>query len=227
MKGIDHAVLDSLGGLDIELPAAPAHLATGNLNHTSTGSTSSVEEKALKLLGSGVNPEQTALALGVTASRISQLMAEKAFSDKVANLRYAAMQSASLRDKKYDTVEDKLLEKLEAAMPLMVRPDTILKAISTINGAKRRGQSAAPTVTNQQNIVQLILPSIITQKFTTDINNQVVKTGAQELLTMHSGILNKRVETARADREAALEHTMPSTEISTNENRIPADGSTA
>jgi len=233
MQKINEDLLDSLGGSS--MPASAEFIAastgtgigTGNLNHTNTGSTSSIEEKALKLLGSGVNPEQTAMALGVSPSRISQLMAEKHFADKVASLRYESLQSATRRDGRYDTLEDRLLEKLDASMPLMVRPDTILKAINTINGAKRRGQAAAPTVTNQQNIVQLILPTIITQKFTTDINNQVVKTGAQELLTMPSSNLNKLVEAARVDREAALALTMEGTEISTNEHSVSPERSTA
>jgi len=213
-------VLDSLGGSS--MPAS-----TANLNHTNTGATTSIEEKALKLLGSGVNPEQTAMALGVSPSRISQLMSEKKFADKVATLRYAVLQSATLRDGKYDTLEDKLIDKLDKSMPLMVRPDTILKAIATINSAKRRGQSAAPSVSNQQNIVQLILPTVITQKFTTNINNQVIKTGSKELVTMASGTLNKMVESARDNREAALALTIDSAETTTNENDIPHERSTA
>lgn len=222
-----NSTLDALGGSTVGISESEldSSTGTGNLNHTHTGSTTSVEERALKLLGAGVNPEQTAMALGVSPSRISQLMAQKHFADKVANLRYTALQSASLRDGKYDTMEDKLLEKLNASMPLMVRPDTILKALSVINGAKRRGQAAAPTVTNQQNIVQLILPSILTQRFTTDINNQVIKTGEQELLTMPSSNLNKLVESARSKREAALEHSMDSEEHRTNE--LSSKGSTA
>lgn len=215
MRDIDNtSVLDSLGGmLDASIPApAPASIATGNTNHTTTGTTSSIEEKALKLLGSGVNPEQTASALGVSPSRISQLMSEKYFADKVASLRYANLQAASMRDGQYDSLEDTLIKKLKESMTLMVRPDTILKAINVINGAKRRGQSAAPTVTNQQNIVQLILPTVTAQRFSTDLNNQVIKAGDQSLLTMPSNNLHKQVEDARDKRTAALESSMASEE---------------
>ena len=80
----------------------------------------------------------------------------------------------------------------------MVRPDQILKAVQVVNAAKRRGQSAPDTSSNTQNVVNLILPNVIAQKFITNINNQVVKAGEQELLTIPSGNLLKQVEEAQA-----------------------------
>lgn len=164
------------------------------------GLTSSVEERALKLLGSGIASEQVAAALGVTPSRIAQMLAEELFASKVADLKYQNLQAANVRDGKYDTLEDKLLDKLEKSLPLMVKPESILKAVTVVNGAKRRGQSAPAQVTNQQNIVNLVLPSIMVDKFAVDINNQVIKAGDQSLLTMPSGNLLKQVEEAEALR---------------------------
>lgn len=156
----------------------------------------STEDRALSLLGSGVAPESVASALGVSASRISQLLSNKEFSEQVAGLRYENLQSHNVRDGAYDSLEDKLLTKLEKSMALMVRPETILKAIQVVNGAKRRGQSAPEQVTNQQNIVSLILPVMITQKFTTNTDNQVVSAGEQSLVTMPAGNLLSMTEAA-------------------------------
>ena len=164
------------------------------------------EERALKLLGSGVNAESVAAALGVSPSRISQLLADEDFSLKVAQLRYEALQSHNERDSKYDKLEDSLLVRLEKSLAFMIKPEIILKAIAIINNAKRRGQSAPSQVVNQQNIVSLILPTIIAEKFTVNINNQVVKAGDQNLLTMPSGNLLDRVEEARAKRLTTHEH---------------------
>ena len=158
------------------------------------------EERALKLLGSGVNAESVAAALGVSPSRISQLLADEDFSLKVAQLRYEALQSHNERDSKYDKLEDSLLVRLEKSLAFMIKP------IAIINNAKRRGQSAPSQVVNQQNIVSLILPTIIAEKFTVNINNQVVKAGDQNLLTMPSGNLLDRVEEARAKRLTTHEH---------------------
>lgn len=159
------------------------------------------EDRALSLLGSGVSAEAVALALGVTPSRISQLLSNKEFAAQVATLRYENLQKHNGRDATYDSMEDTLLHKLDKALPLMFRPADILKAIQVINGAKRRGQSAPEQVTNQQNIVNLILPVQIKQKFTTNVHNQVVKTGEQSLLTMPSGNLLALTETKEAPND--------------------------
>jgi transcriptional regulator with XRE-family HTH domain len=152
------------------------------------------EDRALTLLGSGVPSEQVASALGVSPARISQLLSDSTFAEQVTELRYTNLQKHNTRDEAYDSLEDKLLEKLEGNLGLLFKPSEILKAISTVNGAKRRGQSAPDHVTNTQNIVSIILPTQITQRFTTNVNNQVVKTGAQELTTMQSGNLLKLAE---------------------------------
>lgn len=159
-----------------------------------SGLTSSTEDRALTLLGSGIPASNVAAALGVEESRISQLLSNKEFAAKVTELRYNNLQKHNLRDDKYDAIEDKLLHKLEKSMAFMIKPGEILKAIQIVNGAKRRGQSAPDHITNQQNIVNLVLPTVITQKFAVNINNQVTKAGDQELLTLSSGNLLQQIE---------------------------------
>lgn len=162
------------------------------------------EDRALSLLGSGVAAESVAAALGVTAGRISQLMANKEFADQVVALRYDNLQSHNTRDASYDTIEDKLIDKLERQLPLIMRPAETLKALQVVNAAKRRGQSAPEQVTNQQNIVALILPAVIAKQFVVNADNQVVKAGEQELITIQAGNLlasteSKQTEEARND----------------------------
>lgn len=187
-------MLSSLGGIDLDVailddPATPS-------NHFQVGKTSSVEEKALALLGSGVAAEQVASALGVSPGRISQLLAEETFSQAVAGLRYDALQQHNKRDDRYDRLEDTLMDKLDKAMPLLIRPGDIINALTKVNNATRRGQSAPTQVNNQQNIVTLVMPTIIVDKFTTNAQNQVTSAGDQDLSTMASGNLLKQVEDA-------------------------------
>lgn len=205
MNKTNQALLDSLGADTVEPQIVIPNkvIATGNGKRAS-GLTSNVEERALLLLGSGVQSEAVASALGVTPSRIAQLLSEKHFADSVAELRYENLQKHNIRDEKYDSLEDRLLTKLDKALPLLMKPESILKAINIVNNAKRRGQSAPQQVTNQQNIVNLVLPAIIKEKFAIDINNQVTKAGEQELLTMQSGNLLKQVEDAEEAR--LIEH---------------------
>jgi hypothetical protein len=141
-------------------------------------------ERAISLLGSGLNPEIVANTLGVTAGYISQLMSQTDIASEVTALRYEALQKHNTRDLGYDALEDALLEKMRDLLPLMHRPMEILKALSVINAAKRRGQSAPETIHNQQTIVQLILPTSVIQSFQVDTKNSVIKTGEQELLTI-------------------------------------------
>jgi len=173
---------------------------------TARGITTSIEDRALVLLGAGIGGEAVANALGVTPARISQLLAEEAFSNAVSTLRYENLQKHNNRDASYDTIEDRLLDKLQENLGFILKPRDLLQAIATINSAKRRGQSSPDQVVNQQNIVTLVLPTIITEKFTVNINNQVTRAGEQELHTLPASALLKSVEDASSQRQKVLSH---------------------
>lgn len=196
------------------------------------GTKSSVEERALILLGQGtISSEEVAAACGVSPSRISQLLSDVDFAEKVSLLRYENLQKHNARDATYDDIEDKLLDKLKKSLPMMFRPMEILKAIQTINGAKRRGHSAPETIVNQQTIVNLLLPSQITQKFTTNVNNQVVSVGTEEseqsLLTMQSGTLLKQIESISASGKDSPAKDSSPKGIPSNEKHKDRSNSTA
>jgi hypothetical protein len=165
---------------------------------------SSTEGRALELLGSGVQTDAVASALGVNPSRISQLLSNTEFAEKVAALRYQNLQKHNERDNKYDRVEDALIVKLEKSLPFMYKPPEILRAIQVINGAKRRGQNAPTQSSTHQNIVNLVLPVQVIKQFSTNVNNQVTKVGSedgvQELITMPSGDLKKQLDAIQAKR---------------------------
>lgn len=165
-----------------------------------SNSSSTVSTRALSLLGHGIGPEQVASALGVTTSYISQLISNENFSSQVAELRFQNLSKHNERDSQYDSIEDTLIEKMKDLIPFMMRPMEVLKAIQIINGAKRRGASAPESITNQQTIVQINLPAITVTKFTTNIQNQVIQAGQQELLTIQSGALLKEVKESENER---------------------------
>lgn len=171
-------------------------IATRNHSLTAMANSpnSSTEDRALTLLGSGVSAEQTALALGISVSRISQLLSTEEFARQVAELRFTNLQKHNEIDASYDNIEEQLIAKMRELLPMMYRPMEILKAISIINAAKRRGQSAPQAITAQQQVITLNMPTQIIQKFTTNIHNQVIQAGTQELLTIQSNSLLKKVE---------------------------------
>lgn len=149
----------------------------------------STEERAIKLLGSGCSPEQVATAIGVSPSRISQLLSMDEFASAVAALRYEALQRHNETDAAYDDIEDALLGKLVEQLPLMTRTSEILTAIKVVNGAKRRGQSAPEQIVHQSTVVNLVMPTQVIQKFQMNSNNQITNVGSQTLETIQSGTL--------------------------------------
>ena len=187
---MDSITLDSLGAdVTNTMDTAEAMLASREGNVHSKGVTTSTEEKALALLGSGVQAEHVAAALGVTPSRISQLLSDEVFALKVATMRYENLRKHNERDGAIDGIEDLLITKLKASMPLMIKPDTIIRAFNVVNAAKRRGSSSPEQTVNQQNIINLTLPTQIIQQFVKNTDNQVIKAGEQELITMSSNTL--------------------------------------
>lgn len=166
-----------------------------DISHTKWSST---EERAITLLGNGLGPEQVATAVGVSASRISQLLADTTFATAVAELRFQNLQKHNEIDASYDEIEAALIEKLADVMPLMMRPMEILKAIQIVNGAKRRGQSAPEQITHQNTVVNLVIPTQIIQKFQMNSNNLITNVGSQTLETIQSSTLLAGAKAASA-----------------------------
>lgn len=166
---------------------------------THTNLNTSTESRALTLLGQGIPASVVAASCGVSESRISQLISDPEFAAQVADLRFSSLQKHNERDNKYDTMEDALLDKLKDLLPLMMRPMEVVRAIQTINGAKRRGSSAPDSITQQQTFIQLNLPTTIIQKFQVNSNNHVTQAGDQTLLTLQSGSLLSKIKEQQND----------------------------
>lgn len=180
--------------------------------------TSATEERALALLGQGLGPEVVSAAVGVSVSRISQLLSSPEFSSRVSEARYTNLAKHNERDTRYDKLEDALIEKLEGLLPMMFRPMEVLKSIQVINGAKRKGVSAPESITHQQTVVQLVMPTQILQNFTTNINNQVIRAGDQELVTVQSAGMNGLLNAMKEARNVPQIMPPSSTEGARNDN---------
>lgn len=162
-------------------------------NHT-TSVRNPTESRALILLGSGLSAEAVAAAVGVSVSRISQLLSEPEFASEVSELRFQSLNKHNERDSAYDAIEDDLIKRLKQSLPLLMRPMEITKVLGIINAAKRRGQSSPDSIVNQQTVVSLVLPIKITNKFSVNTANQVTSAGTQELITIQSSELKNLSE---------------------------------
>jgi hypothetical protein len=160
----------------------------------------SVEERALKLLGAGIPNDQVAAAVGVTKSRISQLLSDESFSARVKELRYSNLLQHAERDNKYDDLENAALDRLKSTMAMVFDPMKIARILQTLNQAKRRGEQVPTDMPNNIPVIPVSLPPILLQQFNTHVNihNQVigVNTGAdstdpmQTLVTIQSSQLD-------------------------------------
>lgn len=164
------------------------------------GITSSTEERAIKLLGSGIKPEQVAMALGVEPSRISQLLSQDEFAVQVAEARYQNLAKHNIHDDKVDLLENEILDKLKASLVYVFHPMQLLKVLQVLNAAKRRGASTPESITNTNPVLVLNIPSVVINKFTTNINNQVIEAGNQKLVTIQSGTLMDKIKNSAATR---------------------------
>jgi len=152
------------------------------------------EQKALSLLGQGILPEAVASAVGVSPSRISQLLSQEEFAAQVIEARYKNLAEHTQRDADADDIETLLLKKLKDSIHMLFDPIKITAVLSRVNALKRRGQSAAELPQDQGAVVNLTMPVSVYQQFVTNINNQVIKAGNQELVTIQSGHMNKLLE---------------------------------
>lgn len=174
----------------------------------------SVEQRALELLGRNLTQDVVASACGVTAGRISQLMADDDFRHKVQELRYQNITKISKIDEKYDTLENKVLDQLEKTIHAIYKPHELLKAAQVLNAAKRRGSiiAGAEDVSNAKSIT-LNMPMMIVNRFIKDVNNQIIevqddKGNRQPLVTASSSSLanlTKSIVEQRANDKAAGE----------------------
>lgn len=172
-----------------------AILSITPLTSMSTSTTTTTESRAITLLGNGIPPSAVASALGVDPSRITQLLSDETFAAKVIEAKFNNLSSHVTRDIEVDKLEDLLLSRLRDTVPYMSRPMELLKAFAVLNAAKRRtGNSVAQALPPPQTIIQLNIPSIILQKFSTNIHGQVTSVGNQSLVTIQSSQMLKTQE---------------------------------
>lgn len=160
----------------------------------STSIRSATESRAIEMLGKGMPPVVVATTLGVSESRISQLMADEGIAEEIRTARYERSTRINERDEKADRIEDKLLDALDNAVPLIMRPMEITRALTMVNGLKRRGISAPDSMTERSAVVTITMPKKIIQNFTTNITNQVISAGEQELVTIQSSSMDTLLE---------------------------------
>lgn len=141
------------------------------------------EEKIRELLGNGLSNEVVANAVGVTPSYVSQLMSREDFHAEVVALRTRTLTAATSRDRSWDTLEDKLMDKLtdlvESGMGFY-KPNELLRALAVANKAVRRGNSPTDSFVVNKTIVNLTLPTVVVQHYKKNSQGEVIEVTNQD-----------------------------------------------
>jgi hypothetical protein len=175
----------------------------------------SIDERALTLLGQGIEPSTVASAIGVSPSYISQLMADKTFEAKVVEMRVENLVKHSERDSAYDKIEANLQDRLEKMIPMMFKPMEIVKTLQVINAAKRRGPGSPDSISATQEVISLTLPTtiinqyMITPQLETNSLNQVIRVGEQDIITVQSNRMEDLLSSRKQTQTKELNYVLP------------------
>lgn len=150
-----------------------------------------MKDKIKALLGQGHSAELVSTIIGCDPSYISQLLEDELFRNEVSELRVQALQAATDRDRKWDGLEDKLLDKINTAVDFVIKPREIAQLLSLANAAKRRGATAQETITINSKVVNLLIPAKLTMNFSLNQNNQVIAVGEKSMLTLPSNKIDE------------------------------------
>jgi len=158
-------------------------------------------KRALELLGTGMAVGIVASAVGVDHSYISQLLANEEFAKEVAELRFKNLQSHTLRDERYNQLEDYFVERIDEIKECITRPADIFRAAMLLNKAQRRGQVDPSLGQEFKAVVKLSIPQVIQAQFQVDASGIIISVGTQEMLTMPSNVLLKEIHGERLDSD--------------------------
>ena len=156
-----------------------------------------LKEKVKKLLIAGAKPSQVAKSLGCDPSYITQLTMDVNFINEILEARAAEVAAAKNLNERYDRIENKLLDKLEAQVDMLpMKTLELLRALQVTGSRKRETILPDPdSQVEKQTVIHLHLPQRLVQKFVmNNAKNDVVGIGDKILAPMPSTELMKEAE---------------------------------
>jgi len=167
--------------------------------------------KIKELLGNGLSNEVVANAVGVHPSYVSQLLSDETFYNEVVELKTKSLVAASARDRGLDSIEEKLIHKLDELVDagMFYKPDSVLRALSVINRAVRRGVSSHEGAVAQKTVVTLNLPVTILNSFKKNSMNEVIEVtsgegATQTLVTMPATALMSKLASQTSGKSSKI-----------------------
>lgn len=167
-----------------------------------------MKEKGKELLGFNLPNNVVAAAVGCSEALVSQWMSDEKFAQEVQQLRIENLAGAANRDRKYNTLEDALLGRLEETLEnrlYFLKPQEILHALKIVNSAVRRGAPQELLASSQQTIIPLQLPegSEFAVRFVMNKENQVIEIAGRSVATMGAKAVLQKLEERKETKEEA------------------------
>lgn len=157
----------------------------------------SSKDKILALASAGVSNELIARQTGVSASYVSQVLAEDSIRTKVLEAQLNLLDERTQRDAKYDAIEDLLLDKAKTVVSSLYKPQDVLRALQAINKAERRGatsqQLAELANKKESSIVALELPDRIKTRIVKSSKQEIMAVNGRALVTKDSRLVYQEI----------------------------------
>ena len=159
------------------------------------------KDQAKELLGAGLQNVVVANALGVSESLVSQWLSDETFAAEVQKLKLQNLTEANTRDRKWNSLEDQLLEKLEGLLPMIVNPMAVIQALKAVNGAVRRSAPKELAGVAQSTHVHLHMPALLAAKFVVNPTNQVIEVDGRSVATMPANAVVAEMNKRKLEKE--------------------------
>lgn len=161
----------------------------------------SAKNQIFELLCQGVSPAQSAAALGVSESYVSQLLADPDFSLAVSEQRAKLSENDLDFDKKLQDVELLYLERIEQKAPTANLQQSI-QAFKVINSARKRKDIAAPSSQSATGVVvNITLPTVAIPQFITNAKNEIVEVEGQTMISATPSKLDEILQAKTPTKE--------------------------
>jgi len=124
-------------------------------------------------------------------------------AQEVDALRVKHLSAANERDKKIDSLEDRILARLSELVDTVYKPQQLTSMFAVLNRAVRRGQPAHESVIVAQQIVNLTIPAAATRNFIVNQAGEVVQIGDQTMVTMPTHELLRKLSSEATSAQAS------------------------
>lgn len=178
-----------------------------------------MKDKVIDLLIAGVQNKNIAEAVGCDPSYVSQV-AEEA-REQIAEARAGKSVAHIEHDETIDSVENKVLKRLERTVDTITDPIKLAVVFSKLNAAHRRSNTHLPQ-TPTGTTVTIELPEIAQVAIRVSSNNQVVEVAGRSMLPMQANQVNAMLAAQKSKKQAVELLEAPTQQLSAATSKLLA-----